>query len=71
MGNLSSAFEKADTSAAYLNGAMNFSLSYWEFVSKLPTAVRGGAKSSKGSYRMGDGQIFLNLRAPLFNVPKK
>jgi len=54
MGKLSSAFEKANTSAAYPYGAMN-SFPRWQFVSELPTAVRGGAESLKGSYRRGDG----------------
>jgi hypothetical protein len=33
----------------------------------LPTAVRGGAESLKGSHKMGDGRFFLNLCASLFN----
>jgi hypothetical protein len=31
-----------------------FSLPHWQFVSELPTAVRHGAVSLKGSHRMGD-----------------
>ncbi len=37
----------------------------WELVSELPTTVWGGADSLKGSHNMGDGQIFLNISAPL------
>jgi hypothetical protein len=32
--------------------------------SVLPTAVRGGAESLKGSHRIGDGKIFLKTSAP-------
>ncbi len=31
----------------------------WHFVTKKPTAVRGGAVAVKCSHRMGDGEIFL------------
>ncbi len=34
------------------------------FIAPLPTAVRGGAESLKGSHRMGDGRIFLSLPNP-------
>ncbi len=47
MGKLGSAFEKADASAAYPYGAINFSS--LGIRSESPTAVRGGAESLKGS----------------------
>jgi hypothetical protein len=36
-----------------------------QFVSKLPTAVRGGADSLYGYHTIGDGRIFLKTSAPL------
>jgi hypothetical protein len=37
---------------------------HWELGSFLPTAVRNGAESLKGSHRMGDGPIFLKASSP-------
>ncbi len=36
----------------------------WEFVSELPTVIRGSSESLNGSQKMGDGGIFLNTSAP-------
>ncbi len=67
MGKLSSALKKADTSGhysdAYFYGATNFIPAL--ALAIQPTAVRRGAKSLKGSHRMGNGQIFLKTSAPL------
>jgi hypothetical protein len=52
MEKLSSDFEKADTSAAYPYGAINF-ISSLGIRSESPTAVRGGAESLKGFSHMG------------------
>ncbi len=45
------------------------SLPRWEFFTKLPTAVRDGAVTLKGSHKMGEmvGFFYKNLRASLFN----
>jgi hypothetical protein len=63
-GEVSPAFEKADTSAAYPYGAMNC-IPALAIYSELPRAIRGGVESLKGAHRMGDGQIFLKTSAPL------
>jgi hypothetical protein len=67
MGNLSSAFERADTCAAYPYGAMNFIPELGIRGSKLPIAVRGGAESLKGPHRIGDGRNFSKDLHALFN----
>jgi len=41
MGELSSAFEKADTNAAFPY-SKRISFARWEFVSQLPTGIDGG-----------------------------
>jgi hypothetical protein len=64
MGKLSSAFKKP-TLVPLIPTARRISFPHWHFVSELPTAVRRGAKSLKGSHRMGNGQIFLKTSAPL------
>jgi hypothetical protein len=56
MGKLSSAFEKANTSAAYPYGAMN-SFPRWQFVSELPTAVQGGEESERALTGWGKGEF--------------
>jgi hypothetical protein len=63
-GELISAFEKADTSAAYPY-AQRISLPCWKFVSKLPTAAQDGAITLKGSHRMRTGGFFYKNSAPL------
>jgi hypothetical protein len=59
MGKLSWAFEKANTSVT----VWWISFPLREFISELPTAIRDGAVTLKGSHRMGDGPIFLKTSA--------
>jgi hypothetical protein len=63
MGKLSSATEKANISAAYPYRRINF-IPALGIISELPTTVRDGAVTFKGSHRMGDGPIFLKISAP-------
>jgi hypothetical protein len=54
---LSSAIEKEDTSATYPYGAMSF-IPALAIISELPTTVKGGAESLKGSQSLEDGRSF-------------
>jgi hypothetical protein len=56
MGKLSSAFEKADTCAAYPYGTMNF-IPALGIRSELPTAVREGAELLRALTGWGTGLI--------------
>jgi hypothetical protein len=58
MGKLGSAFEEADTSPAYLYGAIYFIPSLGiRFL--FANSCRGGAESLRDSHRMGVGRIVL------------
>ncbi len=65
MGKLSSAFNKADTYAAYTYGWW-ISIPGWKFISELLTAVQDGDVTLKGSHRMGTRgrKIFLKTSEP-------
>ncbi len=66
MGNLSSAFEKANHSTTYPYGAMNF-IPALAIRFRIVNSLWGGAVALKDSQKVGHGDFSENLRAFLFN----